>query len=507
MAEFILQQLVDRSPDPIAAVDRSLIFVVANRAYRDEFFCLYGRSLSLGDSLRDLLAGHPGGLAEAEAVLARVFAGETLRRCMAIGQSDRRLYEVTFYPLLDPAGQVMRAGMAARPIAEIDLTELREAEQAALAARDAALKAQAEAERAEQTKSHVLAALGHDLRQPAQALMVLSHLLAERTAGTTAADLVQPMEQAVNALRLVLDGLLDISRLDAGVVSVRDEALVLGSLTDRLTTEYTPRAAETGLELHHVHCSSMVRTDAVLLERILRQLLENALRFTRQGRILVGCRHFGNRLAVEVLDTGVGIPDSERNMIFDEFYQLGNAARDRTQGLGLGLAVARRLAQLIGAEVRVSSVPGRGSRFTVLLPADQPRPGLSEPAAAYQGAAAGGVILVIDDEDMVRDTLSLLLERWGYRVVTAATGSEAVRLVTGGLTPGIILADYRLDVAMNGVQAVEAVRRCCGRRIPALIITGDVDSPGPCAKEMTVLYKPIGAEQLRREVARLSGAS
>jgi len=398
---------------------------------------------------------------------------------------------------------VRRAGLA------IDVTELKIAQLGLAQARDEALKAKAEAERADGAKSKFLAAVSHDLRQPAQSLTLLASLLKDRAKGTALAQLAQPIDQAVGALKLLLDGLLDISRLDAGVVEPALSEVALSDILQPLLVEFGARAADHGLELRAVPTRLRVRTDPTLLERMLRQLLENALRFTRHGRILVGCRRHGGRVWLEVIDTGIGIDASEHSVIFDEFYQIGNVSRDRTLGLGLGLAVVRRLARLLHSEVRLRSHPGRGSEFGLRL---EPVTALSASSHAdgmIPGTQPHCIALVIEDEEMVRVGISLMLERWGYQVMLAPSGEAALDLVRQGLRPGFILADLRLSGGMNGTEAVTAVRQVCNRQVPALIITGDIGADR--LQEMrrngfAVLYKPVGAEALSREVSLLAAA-
>lgn len=389
----------------------------------------------------------------------------------------------------------------------IDITDVRHLESALADARKNAAVALIEAERSALAKSQFFAAVSHDLRQPAQSLLLLSSLLKLRAEGTPLADLAEPLDLAVGALKQLLDGVLDIARLDAGMVKAQEENVAVGEIIRRLAFEFGDRAAELGLEFHFVDTGVKVRADPVLFERILRQYLENALRFTPKGRILLGCRRRGGQCSVEVLDTGIGIADHERETIFEEFYQVGNVSRDRSLGLGLGLAVVRRLAEIIGADVAVTSIPGRGSRFAIILPlASTSGGGLAEGIPAYSHLPSSGAVMVIEEDGMVLAGLRLLLERWGYLVATASTGEQAARLAAHGMCPNFILASYRLAGKMNGSQAVDAVRRACGQSIKALLIA-DATEAGLQADfqddDLVVLYKPVRMETLRSEVLRL----
>lgn len=231
-----------------------------------------------------------------------------------------------------------------------------------------------EAERASLAKSRFLAAASHDLRQPAQSLALFASVLELRLAGTPEEKLVGNIMQSIDGLSMLLDSLLDISKLDAGIVVPDQADLALDPLLSRLAVEYAAKAAALGLTFHHVTTSLIVRTDAVLLERILRNMIENALRYTNTGGVLVGCRRRADNVVIEVVDTGIGIAPDQIEAIFEEFHQVGNLHRDRNQGLGLGLAIVRRLAGLLSHPIAISSQLGRGTRISVTLDRVRPSP-------------------------------------------------------------------------------------------------------------------------------------
>ncbi|HLO78553.1 MAG TPA: ATP-binding protein [Magnetospirillum sp.] len=250
----------------------------------------------------------------------------------------------------------------------IDISAVKGAEAQLKAARDEALEAKAEAERASVARSKFLAAASHDLRQPVQSLLLLIEVMKIRLAGTPMEQVTAQMENALDGLRLLLNSLLDMSKLDAGVVVPTEEDVDLGQLLGRLSQEYGLRAAEKGLRLRVVPTRLHVVSDATLLERVLRNLIENAIRYTPVGRILLGCRRSGAGVDIMVADTGIGIAPEHQEVVFEEFHQVANSARDRSQGLGLGLAIVRRLVGLLGGRIRLASVLGKGCRFTVSLP-------------------------------------------------------------------------------------------------------------------------------------------
>lgn len=250
----------------------------------------------------------------------------------------------------------------------IDITAVKSAEEQLKAARDEALEAKAEAERASLARSKFLAAASHDLRQPVQSLLLLIEVMKIRLAGSPMEQVTTQMEHALDGLRLLLNSLLDMSKLDAGVVVPALDEVDLGALLARLAEEYRIRAAEKGLRLRLVNSGLKVISDPALLERLLRNLLENALRYTPSGRILLGCRRRTDGVDIVVADTGIGIAPEHQDAVFEEFHQVANSARDRSQGLGLGLAIVRRLTWLLGGTIALRSTLGRGSRFNVRLP-------------------------------------------------------------------------------------------------------------------------------------------
>lgn len=329
---------------------------------------LYGADKKVG-TLSDWLAClHPDDRQRAQDNLARaVDSGDTAYRSeyrvLGTGPGRERWFASIGSIAYDREGRASRAfGVT------IDITAAKQAEAMLQVARDEALEAKAEAERASMSRSKFLAAASHDLRQPVQSLLLLIEVLKLRLSGTPMEQVTGLMETALDGLRLLLDSLLDISKLDGGFIAPALAEVELGPLLERLAEEYRVRAAERGLELRVVRTSLRLMSDATLLERVLRNLLENALRYTPSGKILLGCRRHGAIVRVEVLDTGIGIAPEHHEAVFEEFHQVGNAARDRSQGLGLGLAIVRRLAGLLGGSVHVHSALNRGARFTFSVP-------------------------------------------------------------------------------------------------------------------------------------------
>ena len=374
---------------------------------------------------------------------------------------------------------------------------------------DALRMAKAEADRANLAnlaKSKFLAVASHDLRQPVQSLTLLLSAIERQVADNPkAANLVNMANASMASLNGMLTGILDISRLDAGGITPVFASVELGGLVDRLAREYAPRAAEVGLVLRHAPRALRARTDVALLERILRNLIENALRYTANGGVLIGLRPRGKRVRIDVIDTGMGIAADHQTEIFEEFRQLNNPARDSSKGLGLGLAIVCRLARLIGAEVQVASRLDCGARFSLVLPLDRSAPPSVRAAPAIEDA--GGRILIIENNSGIRQAYEIMLKDWGYETLSAASGEEALdRAAQAKWEFDGIIADHRLGPGLTGNAAAKEIARRAGRTYPTLLVTGDtaedrlteVSSNG-----FAMLHKPVEADNLRRTLASL----
>ena len=368
------------------------------------------------------------------------------------------------------------------------------------------------AESANLAKSKFLAAASHDLRQPVHALGLLVGALRGFAMPSAARPLVDQIEASINALDSLFSALLNISRLDAGVVTAERRPFAIRSALDCVCREYAHEAGAKGVRLEWMDCAAIVNSDPVLVERMLRNLVSNAVRYTERGRILVGCRRREHAIALQVWDTGVGIPTDEQARVFEEYYQVGNPERDQTKGLGLGLAIVRRLAELLGCEVELRSEPRRGSCFEFTLPLAKDAPIAAEPSPENRrGALARGLIVVVDDEQAIRQATASLLTGWGFHVVAAASGDEAVaRLSAASAPPDLIICDYRLRGEENGLGAIERLRSEYNQSIPAMLITGDT-APDRLAEAqasgLLLLHKPVSNGKLRAAIVNLVGSA
>jgi two-component system, chemotaxis family, CheB/CheR fusion protein len=406
--------------------------------------------------------------------------------------------------LLVSALKIYDEPLAARKIllAIEDITERKHAAEALGAAKR-------QAEHANLGKSRFLAAASHDLRQPLQTISLLHEILAKKVKDETTLRLVGRLDETVSTMSSMLDTLLDINQLEAGTVRREMVDFPINSVLDHLRTQFSFHAAAHSLGWRVVPSSLSIRSDPRLLEQMIRNLLSNAVKYTNKGKILLGCRRRGDKLRIEVWDTGIGVPEEQLQAIFEEFHQLDNPAREHSKGLGLGLAIVERLAVLLGHTVDVRSHPGKGSVFAVEVPLgrDAPpwRPRLNR-REAKESAQQSGAILVVEDDPSVREMLALLLEGEGHRATAAEDGRKALGLAARGvIRPDLVIADYNLPKGLNGLQVVAGLREMLGHEIPAVILTGDISTD--TLREIAQgghlhLNKPVKAKELMGLIER-----
>jgi two-component system, sensor histidine kinase len=378
------------------------------------------------------------------------------------------------------------------------------------AQKNAAETAREAAETANLAKSRFLAAASHDLRQPIHALNMYLGTFAQIPLAQGAGILLGKVRQCAQIMDQMFRALLDVSRLDAGAVNPQITTFALAPLLARARVEFEPQARAKGLKFRVRHCAGFVKSDPVLVERILRNLVSNAIRYTERGGVLVGCRRSGGALRLSVYDTGIGISAREQTLVFEEFYQVSNRERDRSKGLGLGLAIVDRLARLLDAPVTLRSQPGRGSLFAFDLegaaPVELPVPQFNR-AAGRSRDLSGMLVVVIDDEELILDAAETLLKQWNCEVITATSGRKALRqLATSKRPPDILICDYRLRDDEDGVQVVAALRDEFNADIPALLITGDTDPEqirAIAASGLAVLHKPLREDELSDAICAL----
>ena len=464
------------------------------------------------------------------AFLVLVFVGVAVAGAVAIA-TDRASIYLWVLPLTVPAPVVLalhggRAQLALAAVAAafaaillrlmlaqnrlLSTTLRAQSENAALVERlhrQMELTAQASRE-----KSQFLASASHDLRQPLHALSFFGATLERRMAGSIDQPLIYNMMRSIEALDKSFGAILDISKLDAGAVEPHVQSFPIRDLFRRLQMGFAGQAEEAGLQLRFRPGGKVVTSDPQLLERILGNLVQNGLRYCRPGGgVLVAARRRRGGVSVEVWDGGIGIAEDELPKIFDEFYQVANPQRDRSKGLGMGLAIVKRLSALLGHELTVRSRPGAGSVFRVWI-ARVPAAQMEEFAVAAEtvpGALDDSrTVILLDDEEAIRTSVGELLAEWGYEVIAVSATEDAVaaaRRRLGGIDA--IVSDLRLRAGEDGLRAIEQVRQACGFDVPAVLVTGDTAPEQVFRVHESghiVLYKPVQPKELLTVLRKLA---
>jgi signal transduction histidine kinase/ActR/RegA family two-component response regulator len=359
-------------------------------------------------------------------------------------------------------------------------------------------------EAANQAKSRFVAAASHDLRQPLHALGLFVAQLHGKLRAAERSQIISRIEDALSAMNQLFSALLDISKLDAGATTINITVFPVAQLLAHAETTFAGAAREKKLSFRVLPSDAWVRSDFILLQQIVFNLVQNALRYTRSGGVLVGCRKRGDRLRIEVWDSGIGIAADQHDKIFGEFYRLGEPDRDRRAGLGLGLAIVDRLCRLLDHPITVTSTVGKGSVFAVavpLAPADKRAIEASIVPRAQPSLSHDKLVLVIDDDPLVLEGMSGIFRKWGCRVITADSDSKALKAVAEqNDVPDLIISDYHLANDRTGIETIEWLRGELSAQIPAFLISGDTD-PATLheakVKGFHLLHKPVNPMALR----------
>lgn len=503
IAEHV-RELLDAGPDAVVIVDAQGTIGFVNAQTQTLFG--YQREELVGQPIEALLperfrAAHPS--------LLSSYIGEPRVRPMG---ANLDLYarrrngsefpvEISLSPLQTKDGLLVSTAIR-------DITERKQIYEQLVAART-------EADRANRAKSSFLAAASHNLRQPLQTLNLLNSVLEKTVSEPTAANAVCAQRAALASVSELLDALLDISKLESGAIRPDISDCSVQAIFKHLKATFETQARAKGLSLVVDEAEHIIRTDKGLLEQIIQNLVANAIRYTRQGMVQLRCLHDAAFVRVEVLDTGIGIAVDQRDAIFDEFYQLNRKAGEQREGLGLGLAVVRRMAQLLGHSIEVNSEVGRGSCFTVTAPCGSnvalPASQKSAPLATTHGSNA--MVLVIDDDPAVAASTEMLLKLEGYRVYVASSMEEAIASKEEAETwPDVIVSDYHLANGGSGIDVIGNVRTLAHRSIPAVLVTGDTSSEVSKALERVgggceVLSKPFVPNEFLEVVSQLAAAN
>ncbi|MFN4172034.1 MAG: response regulator, partial [Pseudorhodobacter sp.] len=354
-----------------------------------------------------------------------------------------------------------------------DITERNRTNAALVSARNVA-------DRATRAKSRFLASASHDLRQPLQSMALLHKLLARHKRSTEGARLSALLDQTLNSMTAMLDSMLDVNRIESGIVRPIMQPVPIAPLMQRLADEFGPQCGAKSLRLRWVPCKVWIRTDPQLLEQMLRNLLSNALKYTEKGGILMGCRRHGQSVTILVCDSGIGVADSDRKAIFDDYHQVEKSPALSGNGLGLGLSIVQRLAELMDHPVSVRSTPAKGSAFMITLPVVEapPEATAAKPAPDLKGVPRQtGTILLVEDEAPLRDLLEEVLVKEGHRVIAQADARKALEWAGGDVEqPDLLLTDFDLQGGANGLRLAQDLPDVLGSAVPSIILTGDITS-------------------------------
>jgi signal transduction histidine kinase len=370
-------------------------------------------------------------------------------------------------------------------------------------ARDLADEARVVADRANEGKSRFLATASHDLRQPLQTLALLNGTLRRIVTDPDASDALSQQEQAISAMSRLLNALLDISKLESGAIKPEPTDFTVAALFQELRSEFASIAANKGLKFQVEDSADCVHSDPSLVEQILRNLVSNAIKYTREGWVQLRCVHDAPLIRIEVLDTGVGIPPDLIPRIYDEFYQVGVPSNSSRDGYGLGLSIVMRLVKLLTLKLDVHSEVGRGSSFSLLLPASRGQAALAHHDTGRHRICEPRIrstrVLLVEDDPAVRAAMRMLLQVEGYRVTAVASLAEALKYVRGADGVDLLVTDYHLSDGELGTQVISALRESLALPLKAVLMTGDTSTAVaelPRDPYLRVASKPIDAEEL-----------
>jgi Na+/proline symporter/signal transduction histidine kinase len=504
----LLQTALGQLDQGITVFDSSNRLTVWNKRFR-ALFDLPEQVGQVGTSLESILR-----ILSERGDIAKGAENGTLKRFLTMdtpftitaGKSSR-IIEIRSNPMPDNGFVTTYADITERVAADIALKQANETLEQRVAERTGELtrvnkeleKAQQAAEDANIGKTRFLAAAGHDILQPLNAARLYSSTLVERLGESENQDLVHNIDSSLESVETILGAVLDISRLDTGAMKPRITSFPLQDVLNRVLTDFSPVAREKNLRFTVIPTGAFIRTDPNLLRRLIQNLVSNAIKYTREGRVLIGVRRRGDTAVLQVFDTGIGIPSTKFRTVFKEFARLDEGARTAS-GLGLGLSIVDRIARVLGLEVGISSSPGKGTQFQVALPLEtnvKRLQAIARPAEAIPAKQLDGIrVLCIDNEPKILEGMQLLLSGWGCAVSTAASLEQALALPAA---PDVIFADYHLEEGV-GTDAITALRANWGADIPALLVTADRTPEVRTAAEaerIALQNKPIKPAALR----------
>jgi PAS domain S-box-containing protein len=489
----LVRRVLDSSPDAMVIIDGEGTIVFANRQvellFGHEATSLVGRrvELLLPERFRTRHIGH-----------RNAYARNTRVRPMGSGLDLFALRkDGSEFPVEISLSPAEDAGRTLTIAAIRDITDRCEIQNALREAREAA-------DRANDAKSRFLATASHDLRQPLQALSFLNGTMRRMVKEGPLADALAQEEQAIQAMSRLLNTLLDVSKLESGAIKPEITDFKVAALFEEMRSEFAAVAANKGLRLEVEECADRAHSDPALVGQVIRNLVANAIKYTREGRVRLRCLHDDALVRLEVLDTGIGIPARELSRIYDDFYQIGVSTNTSRDGYGLGLSIVSRIVELLHLRLDVQSEVGKGTVFALSLPVSTLKGDTRTAAAAANKAAAPGAVtrvqvLLVEDDARVRNATRLLLKIEGYDVIATGSLSEALAAAQANAHIGLLVTDYHLGADETGVQVIAAVRERLGASLPAVLMTGDTSSAMhdlKCDPQLRTASKPINPDQL-----------
>jgi len=503
----LARSALDAAPDAMIIIDAAGVILFTNQQVSALFG--YAHDEIIGRSVEILM---PERFRSRHIAHREDYAGNVRVRPMGAGLDlFGRRRNGTEFPVEISLSPIENLGRTLIAAAIRDVTDRKQVEaelivarEAAEAAREIADLARESADRANLGKSRFLATASHDLRQPLQTLELLTGTLRRRVTDCAAIEALSQQTQAIDAMSRLLNALLDISKLESGAIKPEPTDFTVAAIFEELRMEFASIAANKGVRLEIESCNDVVYSDPSLVELILRNLVSNALKYTREGWVRMRCLNEAALVRIEVLDSGVGIPPDQLPYIYDEFYQVGVSPNTSRDGYGLGLAIVQRLVKLLTLKLDVRSEVGRGSTFSLLLPASGGHEAVARSAPMRVGEIdsqpfGAACVLVVEDNQAVRRALVSLLELEDYRVTAVASLPEAVRHVQQGQRVDLLISDYHLSDGETGTQVIATLREILGVSLRAVLTTGDTSSAIkqlPRDPHLRITSKPIKAEEL-----------
>ena len=490
VSDGLARQLLNAAPDPSIVIDVDGIILYVNGrvkevfGYEPEELINQHMELLLPERFRALHPAHRMAFFKSPSPRPMGSGLELFARCK---NGDEMPVEISLNPVSTANGNLVFAAVR-------DVSAQKELQQ--------------QLKEASRAKSRFLAAASHDLRQPIQALTILNSVARKSVTDQAHQSIIAKQQKSLDSMARLLNALLDISKLEAGIVKPDITDCAVQKIFDDLHAEFDEQARMKGLELIVEPCGDIARSDSRLLTQILENFISNAIRYTHDGFVRLRCIHQATYIRLEVLDTGLGIEPDEIGNIFDEFHQ-ATAGATRPEGLGLGLSIVKRTADLLGCDLDVDSKPGKGSAFSVVVPqGNRAELALADSEQTPLPESVTGKILIVDDEPAVLDATAILLNLEGFDVQTASSGPEAIKRIADQ-SPDLLITDYHLRGDETGAEVIRSIRHQIGRDIPVIVVSGDTSDALALQdlNDIGFLTKPVDTDELLSEISRRIGGS